>query len=201
MITITAACRNVAALLLAALLIMTDGAHAATMLSKEEANAYYAKCMETPDRRLSDQTKMEFCACTSAQMMQTMSAEDIQVMNQDSAAGRIMLNKMMIAVYGPCLSGPITELTAGQCEADPRIALASQTQDPNAICACVDSSTREWLDTEGPDIMNVVIAENAFITEPLAPVIESGAYRRHSYEIMMSCMQSRETFKQQHRAP
>lgn len=162
--------------------------HAATPISKEEANAYYGQCIKTPDARMSPNTKNEFCACTSAHMMQTMSAEDVKVMQQKDSAARVMTNKMMVAVQGPCISAPLEELHYAQCQNDPRIALAAQQVSPDQVCGCISARMGEWLEQAGPDVVMQTIAENPFVTDPLKPVMESTVYKQEAYEVMLDCL-------------
>ena len=164
--------------------------HAATPVSKEDANAFYAQCMSTPDDRLSQDTKNEFCACKSVHMMQTMSAEDVKTMRESNSAGRVMLNKALIAVHGPCLSGPIAEMHYNKCADDPRVTLAGQNIDRGAVCACMSAKVGEWLEQAGPDVMTQTIAQDPFVTDPLEPVMQSIPYKKEEYEIMLDCFQT-----------
>jgi len=166
------------------------GANAATMISKDEANAYYGQCMKSPDARMSQDTKNEFCACTAAHLMQTMSTADAKIMQQKDSAGRIMQKKMMIAVQGPCLSTPVADLHFSQCESDPRVVLANQRVDRGIVCSCMAGKISEWLEQSGPDIMTQVIEENPFVTEPMQGVMESAVYKKEEYEIMLDCLET-----------
>ena len=165
------------------------GAYAATAISKDEANAHYAQCIKAPDARIAPDTKMEYCACTAAHMMQTMSAEDMKVVRQNDAAARVMLNKMLVAVHGPCLSAPIADMEYSKCLDDPRIALADGQLNRNAMCGCMADKVGQWLQQSGADVMAQTLTENPFVTEPLQPVIDSAPYKEEEYEIMLDCFQ------------
>lgn len=169
---------------------LSTAARAATPVSKEEANAYYAECMGTPDPRLSSGAKTEFCACKSAHVMQTMSSGDLKTMREQNSAGRVMLNKVLIAVHGPCLSGAVAELHYSKCANDPRVALAGQSIDRGAVCACMSSRIGEWLEQAGPDVMAQTIAQDPFVTDPLEPLMQSIPYKKEEYEIMLDCFQT-----------
>ena len=172
----------------AVLFVLPFAAHAATLVGKDEANAFYTQCMAKPDERLSPDTQNEFCACASAHMMQTMSAEDMKISAENTPAGRVMMKKMMITVYGPCLGGPITEVANGQCESDPRVVLADQMVRRDVVCACMTEKVGTWLEDSGPDILAKALETTPLITEPLGPVMESGAYKKEEYEIMIDCL-------------
>ena len=165
-------------------------ANAATMISKDEANAYYGQCMKSPDARMSADTKNEFCACTAAHMMQTMSTSDVKIMQQNDSAGRVMKNKMMITVQGPCLSAPVSDLHFSQCESDPRVVLANQNIDRGIVCGCMATKVGEWLEQSGSDVMTQVIEENPFVTDPIQGVMESAVYKKEEYEIMLDCLEN-----------
>lgn len=174
----------------AALAVLPVWAHASTPVSKEDANAFYTQCMAKPDERMSPDTQNEFCACSSAHMMQTMSAEDLKIMAENTAAGRVMHNKMIVTVYGPCLAGPITEVAGGKCESDPRVMLADQTIRRDVVCGCMTEKISTWMDLSGPDVLMKVIQRTPFITEPIGAVMESDVYKKEEYEIMIDCLHS-----------
>lgn len=162
----------------------------AAPLGKDEANAFYGQCMKTPDGRISPDTQNEFCACKSAHMMQTMSQEDYKTLQHENSSGRVMLNKVLIAVHGPCLSAPLAEIQYNRCLDDPRVNLATQQIDRGQVCACMSLKIGEWLAPSGPDVMAQTISENPFVREPLEPMMEGTAYKEEEYEIMLDCFQS-----------
>jgi hypothetical protein len=179
----------------AVLFVLPFAAHAATPVSKDEANAFYAQCMAKPDERLSPDTQNEFCACASAHMMQTMSAEDMKLAAESTPAGRVMAKKMMITVYGPCIGGPITEVAGGRCESDPRVVLADKMVRRDVVCACMADKITTWLDVSGPDTLAKVMEATPFVNDTLDTVMESGVYKKEEYEIMMDCLHDRDSIR------
>lgn len=163
-------------------------AQTATPVSKEMANSYFVQCMASRDERMSDKTQEELCACTSAQMMSSMTVEEIRVMGENSSRGRKMLNKMLVEVYGPCMSGPVQDLVIGGCDTDPRIALADQTINRRALCSCMARRTGQWFASEGTSIMMRILREKPFTEDPITPIMESKVFKDASYESMLSCI-------------
>jgi hypothetical protein len=179
-------------MLLRTLIVLTfialPSAAKATEISKEAANAYFGQCMGARDERMTPETQEELCACTSAHMMGKLSAEEIQIMGENTSRGRAVLNKMLIEVYGPCMAGPVTDLVTGQCATDPRIALADQTVDRTVLCGCMTERTNEWFSTAGPQIMAQALLEQPYTGDPITPVAESKVFKDETYEIMLACM-------------
>lgn len=172
------------------LLLLGPAAAVATPIDRDTANAYFAKCIESRDERMSAETQEELCACTSVHLMNTLSVEDVQVMAENTPRGRIMLNKMLVEVYGPCMAGPVRDLVNTQCDSDPRIALADQTIDRRALCGCMAEQTGQWFAADGRDIMVQVLRDEPFTSDPITPVMESKTFRDQSYNAMMSCAEA-----------
>lgn len=168
--------------------VLSAPATAATAIDKESANAYFAKCVSTRDERMTEATQEELCACTSVQMMRALSVEDVQVMGENTPRGRMMLNKMLIEVYGPCMAGPVKDMVSGECDRDPRVALADQTVDRRKLCGCMADKTGAWFESEGRTIMKSVLDEQPYTADPISPVMESKIFKDASYEAMLACM-------------
>lgn len=168
--------------------VLSAAVSAATPIDKESANAYFAKCNSTRDPRMTEETQEELCACTSVQMMQALSVEDVQMMGENTPRGRMMLNKMLIEVYGPCMAGPVRDMVLGECDRDPRVALADQTVDRRKLCGCMATKTGSWFESEGRTIMQSVLKEQPYTADPISPVMDSKIFKDASYEAMMSCM-------------
>ncbi|MBU0858394.1 MAG: hypothetical protein KJ667_00500 [Alphaproteobacteria bacterium] len=179
-------------MLLRTLIVLTfialPSAAKATEISKETANAYFGQCMNARDERMTETTQEELCACTSAHIMGKMSAEDIQIMGENTSRGRAALNRMLIDVYGPCMAGPVTDMVNSQCDTDPRIALADQTIDRAVLCGCMAERTNEWFTTAGPEIMSKALMEQPYKGDPITPVAESKVFKDETYEIMLACV-------------
>ncbi len=171
--------------------ILSGNTYAQTPISKETANAYYNNCMLTPDKRMSKDTHMMLCSCTSVKMMETMTIEDIQVMAQQSQAGRDMLNKMLLNVYAPCMNFPVQDLVELECLQDKKIDMAGVKMDRSALCHCVAKKTGTWFSSTGTALMAKVIAKNRNITDPIGPVMDSPDFRRESYDNLISCLEEK----------
>src|SRR5690606_17950523 len=131
-------------------------AYAQTAVSKEMANAYYNDCAAKADPRFSPDSLSAFCSCTSVQIMEKMSVEEVQTMGQNTQEGRNMLNKMLLDVYAPCMQYPVEDMVAGECLTDKKVETLGWQGDKRALCGCMAAKTGAWFSTAGRDLMTDV---------------------------------------------
>lgn len=172
------------------LIVMSgSAAFAQTKLTKDFANNFYNRCTESQDPRMSKDTQVEFCACTSASLLQKMNAEDVDMVGEDTAQGHRMYNKMMVTVYAPCMDSAVGDMAFAGCVRDPRTAMADQTLDRKQLCRCMRDRTREWFNITGSEsMMRILEGKTDNAGDPLSIVMNSELYKKETYEIMMGCI-------------
>ena len=74
---------------LAAFMFLASTQAQAMPVDKTTANAYYARCLADRSARLTDDDRQAICACSSAQVMKMMSAEDMRAVSHGDQAGRL----------------------------------------------------------------------------------------------------------------
>jgi hypothetical protein len=170
--------------------LFNNGAIAATPISNEIANAFYQNCASDAGAELSSGAKEELCTCTAAQMKLNMTVEDVQIMTENTEAGRHKLNKMLLDVYAPCMGSAVAEKISGQCMNDPKAKIAASLFDQSELCGCMGVSTGSWFEKEGRQLMAQLIKDNPFIVDPMTPIVESQQMKDASYQMMMKCVES-----------
>ncbi len=170
------------------LLIPPTPAYTQTVISKEMANAYYNSCLSKPDPRMKPETQAALCACTSAQMTEKMSVEDVQVMGQNNQAGRDKLNFMLINVYAPCMSFPVSDMVEDSCLKDEKISMMQLKGSRPALCHCMGTKTGTWFTGAGRQLMAEVLKKNQNISDPVSPVMDTPAFQKASYDNLVSCL-------------
>lgn len=164
-------------------------AAAQTKINDETAKAYYDSCMGARDRRMSREAQDSLCECTSKKMQEKMSVEDVRTMGQNDQDGRLMLNKMMLDVYAPCMQEPLSELVHDRCMTEDRMS-APYTHKAD-LCACIGEKTGEWFTTGGRDLMAGVLEKNPNISDPFNPVLQTDAFTNVMLDNMISCVPAR----------
>jgi hypothetical protein len=172
-------------------LMMTSQASALaqTPVSKQTANNFFENCAKLRDERMSVDSQNAFCSCSSVKMMENMNMEELHIMYEQSERGRLVLNKMLIDVYAPCMSIPVQDLVSGNCLSDPKLQ-ALNLKDPSLyeLCGCMSMLAGEWYQTRGRELMRELIEQDPFINDPINPIIDSKEFQNSSYEFMTRCM-------------
>ncbi len=163
-------------------------ANAQTSISKEMGNQYFDSCIAKEDPRLTEGSQAALCSCTTVKMMETMSVEDIQIMAQQSQAGRNKLNYMLINVYAPCMLYPVTDLVTEECLKDPKMGVMLLKMDKDLICGCIAEMTGEWLSVNSGDIIERLLKEDPNLNDVISPIMESSEFRAQSYTNLVACM-------------
>lgn len=160
----------------------------ATPIGQQQSTDYYNNCLTQRDDRLSESGHKALCACSAAQMSESMTVEDIQTMGQDSPAGRMMLNKMLIHVYAPCMQYPVQDLVKADCLKDPKIDMMQLKTGKDLLCGCMAEKTGQWLATNGGSLMAELLEKNPNMADPITPVMESKSFEKESYNNLLACM-------------
>lgn len=170
------------------LVLSAAPALAAMPVGKDMANSYYANCLDKRDERMTEDSQKAMCACTAAKMMESMTVEDMTVMSSDTPDSRLMLNKMLIEVYAPCMSFPVQDLVETQCLNDEKVATIGFRQTKKSLCHCMAEKTGQWFTTRGKYLMFELLQKNPNITDPISPVMESKSFKEESYSNLRACL-------------
>lgn len=180
--------KNIAIILL--VLLLPAAAQAQTPVSKDQANAYYANCVENAaktEQRFSPQSQQEFCACTAARLTQYFYIEDMQIMtSQTHPNARKALNKMIVNVYAPCMEGPTREYHYAQCIENPQT--ASISGNPDQLCACAADAIGQHLRTHGARLFQDILAKDPNIVDPMSALYGDKEFQSFAQQRLMSCL-------------
>lgn len=160
-----------------------------TPISQEMARKYYENCKSRPDpmKAMSEQSKDNLCSCTATHLMTAMTVEDIKIMGGNDQAARNALNKMLTAVYAPCMEFPAHDLVYANCVANAQLkATASNIE---GLCGCIAGQAAQYIAAQGPGIMQQELMKNPNVTDPLGPLMESQGFTQASQSFTMQCLQ------------
>lgn len=163
--------------------------HGATPISQEMARKYYENCKSRPDpmKVMSDQSKDNLCSCTATHLMSSMTVEDIKIMGGNDQPARNALNKMLTAVYAPCMEFPARDLVYANCIANSQLKAAASNLE--GLCGCVAGQAAQYIAANGPGIMQQELMKNPNVTDPLGPLMQSQGFTQASQTFTMQCLQ------------
>ncbi len=163
---------------------------AKTAFDKDLAEKFYQDCISRPNAILTEESKKEFCACTSTKTMEEMSVEEIKTMFKDTASGQDMRNRMLIRVYTPCMGSPAKDLVYKSCIED--TAVSKNLKKPKAVCNCMASQMADYTVEHAPDVIIKALRHNAKDLDPLALLFEDTFFNAHAESVMTKCLYTQE---------
>ena len=153
-----------------------------TRMSDQGTETYFGNCMDLRDERMSEETQAIFCECTSLQMQQNISVEEIQAMRGNDQRARNVINKVMLNVYAPCMEFPVRDLIYNKCR-------ENKFQASQNICSCLSEEMGKFTATSAKASLGNVLASNPNITDPMGPILESPEFVNHEKRTALSCIQ------------
>jgi hypothetical protein len=156
-----------------------------TPVSREMANAEFAKCVQDGLPPLNDKELEEFCACRAANLIQFMTREDMGVINDKSQIGMSTKNKYYTLVLGTCLNTPVRVYAYQECMRDR--ALDGVLEDKNAFCKCVERDMNYYSYLYAPDLLSVIYEKNIAAGDPLYSFVQSSEFRSEHQKVRKEC--------------
>lgn len=165
------------------------GGGGTTPISQEMARKYYENCKSRPDpmKVMSEQSRDNLCSCTATRLMSAMTVEDIKIMGGNDQPARNALNKMLTAVYAPCMEFPARDLVYANCVANAQLKAAASNIE--GLCGCVAGQAAQYIAANGPGIMQQELMKNPNVTDPLGPLMQSQGFTQASQAFTMQCLQ------------
>lgn len=168
----------------------TDPPKTKTAFDKDLAEKFYQDCISRPNAILTEESKKEFCACTSTKTMEEMTVEEIQTMFKDTASGQNMRNRMLIRVYTPCMGYPAKDLVYKSCIED--TAVSKNLKKPKAVCNCMAGEMADYTVKHAPDVIIKALRHNAKDLDPLALLFEDIHFNAHAEGVTTRCIYTKE---------
>jgi len=154
---------------------------------KAFAEAYFQNCMTQQTDMLSPDSQELLCACSSANLQAgKMSVAEISLMQDNSAQGQRMRNKMLTEIYAPCIEYPTHDLILKNCLSDPKV--EAVTGNGSKICGCMAGKVSRHLAANAQDIIRAELAKNPNNMDPLGIFLNSAAYEQEAQKALMACI-------------
>ena len=162
--------------------------NAATPITKDMANSYYNNCISKKgDQKLTKESQDFLCSCTAAQMMDSMSVEDVQAMStQDQRTARRAFNKMLINVYAPCMEYPAKDHYYNTCLSNPQTKKLGGN--PEKLCGCMSDKVATHLKQNGKELFTGILKRNPNVTDPMAALEADKQFQNYVGKQALSCV-------------
>lgn len=159
----------------------------ATPLKKTTLVGYYEACLTQPNQTpLSDEGKMDFCACLSASLQDNFSAEEYQNISRNDPLGQKLRQKMVLAVETPCLNHAVEDIILRNCVTDRRTQGMIETYPQ--ICSCMSEDTAQFIEQIAPETVNGMLLTDPNLTDPLNAILESRIFQAKTDDILYRCV-------------
>lgn len=166
------------------LITLSFQAHA-TPFSKDMANSYYQQCMKLESPLMSDKTQDLMCSCTAANMMRNITVEEAQLSATDSPEARIVVNKILIDVYAPCIAFPAKDYYHNTCLQSPETANISKN--PERLCDCMSTEVSDFLSENSQGVFADILNRQPRILDPMAALAKDPEFKKFAQEKLLSC--------------
>ena len=155
--------------------------------SKAFANEYFKNCIAQDHPILSGENKEMLCACTSSQLSQHFTRDQMQTSTEDSEDGAYQRARLALQVYTPCIEYPTNALVTDRCLTNTQV----QTAVPNykAVCGCLGDKMGAFMKIKAPAYMRTALAENPEDIDPLRTLLESDLYNDNTQRFLNTCIQ------------
>lgn len=166
----------------------------AVTTQKDFINAYAQNCMSSNSNKALQEYKELQCACTAAEMSQTMKAEDLAKMFQDSSEGNFEYARMMLLSYIPCMSQTVKKFIFDSCISDKN--MQTRFKNEASICSCVSENMGTYIAEDGSNIIPGFVRsgfkKSEAVNDTLGYVITSPAFQLKSGHFMRTCIKAKE---------
>ncbi len=160
----------------------------AAAVSKDMAQSYYNTCAskERP-ANLTKESQDYLCSCTAAKMMDHMTTEDIQDMNNsDLTIARPAVNHMLTKVYAPCMEYPARDHYYSTCVQNPQTAKVSKN--PTKLCGCMADKIAKHLGQNSEEIFTGILRRNPNVSDPMSALEADPEFQNYTKKQIMGCL-------------
>ncbi len=161
-------------------IMLSAPSYAGTAITDDIANKYFENCVTGAQKQgtMTPNTQKRYCACTAMNMQQSLTQEDLSALSAQDDAARLVLNKILLNVNGPCMQYPVHDLIEKKCMTDLKNA---------GICSCLSNKMGQYTAQQSQKLMPKLLADNPNLFDPLTPIMESQEFQQTQHSIALSC--------------
>lgn len=171
------------------MILIAVPALAQTPVTPEMASKFHANCINQEAPLLSAKAKELMCSCVAAQIIKTMTVEDVQAMGSQGPDARPAVNKMLLNVYAPCIEFPAYDYHYYSCIQSPDTAKLGS--DPKKLCTCLASEVADFLDKNAQNVFSDILARNPNVVDPMSALTEDQEFQSFAQTQLLACVGGR----------
>ncbi len=149
------------------------------------ANNYYKKCIAAETLVFTQDEIQTLCACSSANMAETLTIDEFTVLEQDSRKGRDARGKAISFGYAPCMQYVIETKIKRDCQDAPYI--NDVIIGKKAICQCTTDYFQKHVTGNGPYIILEALKYNPMTLNPLEDYFRKDTYIGQRDQYIRAC--------------
>lgn len=155
---------------------------------------YSENCLQSNNTPALKAYKQRQCACTVAEMSQSMNVDELRAMFENTKEGSFEYARMLLLSYVPCLGLTVKDFIYDSCVGDKN--MQTKLQNEQKVCQCISQKMQEHINENG---MNVVpgFVRSGFrkedsVNDILGYVISSQGFQMKSNTNTRNCIRLNE---------
>lgn len=168
-------------------LFAVSSAAQATAINRDQANEYFATCFAGKTKDVDAEAIGTLCACTSAGVMGLMTAEELKIMNTDTAEATAARHKFLMEVYAPCSEAIAADLINYECSNNDELYELNKDLNIPEICLCAAEQTAFWYKGKAKEIMAALLKNDPALPDPVSAILNYPALKSQSRGNMVAC--------------
>ncbi len=176
----------IVALLSTFLLIAALPAHA-TQVNRDQANQYFATCISKAAAGANANSMTALCACSSARLMQYMTAEELELLKAGGAGSQAAQHKMLLDVYAPCSETIAADMIGFECVNNKQLYEMNKGYDIPKICACSAQKSADWYRGKARGLMADILKKDPAVTNAVGALISHPQTKNQILNNLVAC--------------
>lgn len=176
--------------LLIALVLYPQGGNASPA-TKAQANQFFESCLSgtSASASVTPDAVMGVCACYSAGLLQSVSAEDLNSLAAPSLPpeAQTLKEKILADIYTPCAADVMADIIEQSCLGDPGIQELANTYNTAEICTCTGTQTAAWFKEKGTSLIADMLKRKTLTDYPLGALLDHGLLISNTKSNMVAC--------------
>ena len=179
--------KHIIVALVSALLLLATLPAQARVINRDEANEYFANCMSKKSDAVKVETLTTLCACTSARLMQSLTAEELHALSGKDAVAQAATHKMLTEVYAPCSETIAVDLINFECVNNEQLSDMNPDFDVPMVCGCSARSAAAWYQGKGKALMAEILKANPNVTDPVPALLAHPQMKNQILSNLVAC--------------
>tara|TARA_X000001036_G_C20684580_1_gene807127 strand:+ start:903 stop:1487 length:585 start_codon:yes stop_codon:yes gene_type:complete len=153
----------------------------------EFANAHFESCIYNQTNLLGRDMAEIYCGCSAANIVRTMSLEDIHLTYQDNEQGKLQRDRLTVLGQAPCIGFPLEAIILDGCDKN------TSLNNPKGTCKCLSKRMGNYVKIDGPRLIERALYERPTEQiDPLLFIINNPSYGSRYKQNLRDCVSENE---------